>query len=62
MTDKSPLKVSFDFPGAMRQLGRVTRRAYDTVKDKTGDWDAGAEEDEERKSKGESKPKDRQGK
>lgn len=58
MTDKPPIKVSFDFPGAMRQLGRLTRRAYDTVADATRD---GEEEDTAaRKKPSGSKPDDKQ--
>jgi hypothetical protein len=28
------MKIEFDFQQGMRSLGRMTRRAYDTVKDK----------------------------
>jgi hypothetical protein len=32
--EASAMKIEFDFQQGMRSLGRMTRRAYDTVKDK----------------------------
>lgn len=35
MSDSNP-KIRFDFRGAMRSLGRMTRKGIDTVREKTG--------------------------
>ena len=53
MSDKD-VKVSFDVQGAMRSLGRMTRKGIETVKEKTGvgeeERDDGSRQDSGRKS------------
>lgn len=51
------MKVRFDFQGAMRHLGRMTRRTYETVKEHVGDGDeqTGDEQAGDEKHRGEKK-------
>jgi len=58
------LKIRFDFQGAMRRLGRVTRKTYDSVKRQvdTPEGDAESEDTAERRDRdGDAGGHDRRG-